>query len=385
MHEIYLDNAATTKVDSAVAAVATELMCTDYGNPSSLHTKGLAAQRKIDLARQQIAAGIGCLPEEIHFTSGGTEANNLAVFGSVQALGRRGKTIVASALEHASVLEPFAQLEKQGFTVRLIPPDASGAVDSDAFVSAVDEDTILVSCMQVNSETGAIFPVQELTKRIRRKNKLARIHCDAVQAFGKIPVSVAQLGVDLLTISAHKIHAPKGCGALYIRTGCRTVPRSFGGKQERGMRAGTESVPLIGAFGYAAQTMLHALDQHFAHANILHSKFWEHAADFSGLCINSPMDGSPYIYNISLPDYHSETLLHYLAQRGIYVSSGSACTKGAASHVLTAMGLSSRQIGGALRISLSQYTTVQEIDTFFTVLRQAVQEIQPVHLPGRKS
>lgn len=375
MREIYLDNSATTRVDDDVAAMAVQVMCDDYGNASSLHAKGLAAQLRLDMGRQQLAAALGCRQEEVVFTSGGTEANNLAIQGAVQALRRRGKTLVAMAWEHSSVLEPLRALAKQGFVLRLIDPLPDGTVDADALVGAVDEDTIFVSCMLINSEVGAIAPVADIARRIRRRNKTALLHTDAVQAFGKIEFSATKLGVDLLSVSGHKLHAPKGVGALYIRRGARILPQIIGGGQERGMRAGTENVPLAAAFGLAAEKASKNLQANLAHVRQIREYFVNNVAEISALCMNSPPDSTPYICNLSLPGYRSEILLHFLAQRGVYVSSGSACTRGAASHVLRAMGLSADRVDSALRVSFSHYNIAEEIDKFFEALSAAMQKL----------
>lgn len=377
LREIYLDNAATTRVDDDTAALALEIMCGDYGNPSSLHTKGLKAQMRLDTARAQVAAALGCEAGSVVFTSGGTEANNLAIFGAAAALARRGRTLVAMAYEHSSVLEPLRELGRQGYTLKLVNPKPDGCVDADTLVAAVDDDTVLVSCMLVNSEVGTVAPVAEIARRVRAKNRLAMIHCDAVQALGKIPFSVPKLGVDLLTVSAHKLHAPKGCGALYIRKGARILPLLVGGSQERGLRAGTENVPLAAAFGHAVHKADESLKQNLESVRGIREYFVNKAAKFSGLCMNSPAESTPYICNLSLPGYRSEILLHYLAQRGVFVSSGSACSKGAASHVLRSMNLPPARLDSALRVSFSHYTTIEEVDAFFDTLSSAAREILP--------
>lgn len=377
MREVYLDNCATTRVDDDTAAIALEMMCTTYGNPSSLHAKGLAAERRLDTARGQVAAALGCTPPEVVFTSGGTEANNLALFGAAQALGRRGHTLVATSVEHSSVLQPLRELEKQGFVLRLVDPAPDGRVDTAKLLAAVDSDTILVSCALVNSEIGAIAPIAELARQVRRKNSLALLHTDAVQAFGKLPLPPARLGVDLASVSAHKIHAPKGCGALYIRRGARIVPRTFGGGQERALRPGTESTPLACAFGHAAEKMTAHLAENLLHVQKIHEYFVNKAATLPALCRNSPAESTPYLCNLSAPGYRSEVLLHALARRGVYVSSGSACSKGTASHVLRAMGLPPDRVDGALRISFCRDTTTEEIDLFFNALAAVLQEVLP--------
>lgn len=375
LREIYLDNSATTRVDDDTAAIAVELMTGEYGNPSSLHSKGLRAQERMDAARRQLAEALGCTREEVVFTSGGTEANNLALLGGAEAMRRRGNTLVAMAWEHSSVLEPLCALEKQGFTLRLVNPGPDGRVDLDALLAAVDGDTVLVSCMLVNSEVGAVAPVADLVRGVRGKNKLALIHCDAVQAFCKLPFSATKLGVDLATISAHKLHAPKGAGALYIRRGVRILPRTFGGSQENGLRPGTENVAFCCAFGHAAEKQVRQREAGLAHVGMLREHFVNKACGMAGVCINSPADATPYICNLSVPGYRSEILLHYLAERGIYISSGSACAKGARSHVLESMGLPRERTDSALRISFCAGNTTEEIDLFFAALEGAMREV----------
>ncbi|MFR6279460.1 MAG: cysteine desulfurase family protein, partial [Acutalibacter sp.] len=243
--EHYLDNSATTQVLRPVAERALELMVEEYGNPSSLHTRGFRARQRVEEARALVAQRLGAQAEEITFTSGGTEANNLALFGAAQARKRLGNKIVTTAAEHDSVLNPCREMEKLGFEVVYVKPDSSGHLPSEALAAAIDQNTILVSCMLVNNETGAIFPVEEAARAIRRSKAPALLHVDAVQAFGKLPFTVKKLGADLLTLSGHKLHAPKGVGALYVKKTTRLLPRTLGGGQERGLRSGTENVPLI--------------------------------------------------------------------------------------------------------------------------------------------
>lgn len=375
MSEIYLDNCATTRVDDDTAAVALELMTETYGNPSSLHSKGYAAQLRLDGARRQLAGALGCHREEVFFTGGGTEGNNLALLGGAAARSRRGKTVVAMSFEHASVLGPLRQLEQQGCTLRLVDPLPDGNIDAAAFLAAVDSDTILASCMLVNSELGTVAPLAQLSRELRRKAPHALFHSDLVQAFCKLPFTPSGLGVDLATVSAHKIHAPKGCGALYIRRGVRILPRTYGGSQENSLRPGTENVPLACAFGHSAAKMAAALPQHLAHARELYDYFVNKVGQIPGLCINSPPNGAPYLCNLSMPGYRSEILLHYLAEREIYISSGSACSKGAASHVLGSMGLPRQRIDSALRVSFSKDTTLAQLDAFFSALTRAMTDI----------
>ena len=251
----YLDNSATTRVCPQAAEKALQMMTACYGNPSSLHSLGAAAERELNAARQKVARLLGCRPQEVIFTSGGTESNNLAVLGAAQAKIRAGRHIVTTAVEHASVAAACSELERQGWEVTRLVPDPGAALTAQQVAAACRPDTVLVSVMMVNNETGARFPVDRIVPAVRRAAPGALIHCDAVQAAGKLPLNAARLGLDLMTVSAHKIHGPKGSGALYIRKGARILPRSFGGGQENGLRPGTEALPLHAAFGAAAEAL----------------------------------------------------------------------------------------------------------------------------------
>lgn len=361
MEEHYLDNSATTQVLPSVAQKAMEMMVEEFGNPSSLHTKGFRARKLLEEARGLVADRLGAQPEEITFTSGGTESNNLALFGAAQARRRLGNKIVTTAAEHDSVLNPCRALEKQGFEVVYLKPDATGRLPEDALMDAIDEKTILVSVMLVNNETGAIFPVQAAGRAIRRKKAPALLHVDAVQGFGKLPFTVKKLGVDLLTLSGHKIHGPKGIGALYVKKGVRILPQALGGGQERGMRSGTESVPLICALGEAVR-QLPQPEEALSQVGKLNALLREKLEQLPGVVIHSPEDGLPYVLNFSAGRVRGETMLHFLAERGVYVSSGSACGKAKPSHVLESMGLRKEQVESALRVSFSRFSTQEDVD-----------------------
>lgn len=361
MEEHYLDNSATTQVLPSVAQKAMEMMVEEFGNPSSLHTKGFRARKLLEEARGLVADRLGAQPEEITFTSGGTESNNLALFGAAQARCRLGNKIVTTAAEHDSVLNPCHALEKQGFEVVYLKPDATGRLPEDALMDAIDEKTILVSVMLVNNETGAIFPVQAAGRAIRRKKAPALLHVDAVQGFGKLPFTVKKLGVDLLTLSGHKIHGPKGIGALYVKKGVRILPQALGGGQERGMRSGTESVPLICALGEAVR-QLPQPEEALSQVRKLNALLREKLEQLPGVVIHSPEDGLPYVLNFSAGRVRGETMLHFLAERGVYVSSGSACGKAKPSHVLESMGLPKEQVESALRVSFSRFSTQEDVD-----------------------
>lgn len=371
---IYLDHAATTRPCEPAVEAVRQAMCLHWGNPSSLYAFGMQAEDILEDARRRAAALLGCTRREIYFTSGGTEANALAVFGAAEAGKRRGRRIVTSAVEHASVLESMAQLERQGFEMVRLSPGADGNLDADALQNAITPDTILVSLMLVNNETGAHLPVRAAADAIRRVGAPALLHCDAVQAFGKIPVSVKALGADLLTASAHKIHGPKGCGLLYKLAAARIVPRTFGGGQEQGLRPGTEAVPAVAGFGAA----MAQLDISGSQAAVKALNAWlRDAVQQAGYPIHSPADASDYILNFSVPGYRSETLLHALESAGICVSSGSACAGGKKSHVLQAMGLPARQLDSALRVSLGPENTVAELEQLMQALHRCTQSLKP--------
>ena len=359
MEEIYLDNSATTRVCEKSAEKVLELMTQCYGNPSSLHKKGLEAQREVAHARQAVAVSLSAQPREIIFTSGGTEANNLAVLGGAAAGRRRGKRIVTTAIEHPSVLEPMRQLEKEGFEVVFLTPDADGRVPEEAVLKAVTGDTILISVMAVNNELGSIQPIEVLKKAVKRAGAPALVHVDGVQAYGKLPLRPEKLGIDLLTVSGHKIHGPKGVGALYVSKNARILPRTFGGGQERELRPGTEAAPLIAGLGAAVEE-LPDWRQAYSRMEKLRDYTLQKLSGLEGVEVNSPVEGLPYLLNFSALGIRSETMLHFLAQRGIYVSSGSACAKGKQSHVLKAAGLPDSRISSAIRVSFSRESTKRD-------------------------
>jgi cysteine desulfurase len=371
--EIYLDNAATTRVDGDIAEIALNVMTGQYGNPSSLHAKGLEAQALLDTARDQIAAALGCESAVVFFTSGGTEANNLAIFGASQAR-KRAKNVVGAAWEHSSVLEPLRELEKNGLELRLASPGQDGRLDTEKLAGLIDEDTALVACMLVNSEVGHIADIAGLVKTARRRNPNALIHCDAVQGFGKIKFNAKRLGVDTLSISGHKLHAPKGVGALYCAA--RILPRAFGGGQEKNLRPGTEALPSIAAFGAAAEKAAINLAQNMEEVSRLREYFVNKCAELPGICMNSPDDATPYICNVSIPGYRSQIVLNYLSANGVYVSSGSACGKAKPSHMLKAMGLPPARVDSAIRISFSKHNTFEDIEAFFAALAKGLKEIR---------
>lgn len=370
----YLDNSATTPVLPEAAAEALRLMTQDWGNPSSLHTLGFLAKKQLDAARLTLAKRLGTGPEEIIFTGGGTEANNLALLGTAAARKRLGNKIVTTAVEHDSVLGAAKELESQGFQVEYVRPDSGGRVDSQALWEAIDGNTILVSVMLVNNETGVVLPVAEAARAIRRKKAPALLHTDCVQAFCKLDFTPKKLGADLCTVSAHKVHGPKGVGALYVKKGTRILPRVFGGGQERGLRSGTESLPLIGAFAKAVE-LAPRPGELLPRMEELHHRLREGLRAIPGVELNSPQEGLPYIVNFSALGVRAETMLHFLAEREVYVSAGSACGKAAPSHVLAAMGLPKERVGSALRASLSRFTTEEDVQALCEGVRTGLESL----------
>ncbi len=373
---IYLDNAATTKPCGEAVSAAVDAMTENYGNPSSLHRAGLDAQLAVDRARKAIAASIGADSSEIYFTSGATESNNLALRGISAAYGRKRRKIVISSVEHASVDETASALEKNGFEIVRISPRDDGRFYADDFISACDENTCLVSMMLVNNETGYIMPVRETFMAVKRSFPEIITHCDCVQGYMKLPIKAASLGADLISLSAHKIHGVKGVGAIYIKKGVRVIPIVTGGKQEKGIRSGTESVPLIAAFGAAVDKFRPTIAERYERVSQLKSHLLEKIGGIENVTVNSPSDGSPYVINISAVGKRSEIMLHFLESKGIYVSSGSACSKGQQSGVLGEFGISGKRADGAVRISITAQTTEEELDEFAETLAEGMTKIR---------
>lgn len=373
---IYLDNAATTKPCGEAVSAAVDAMTENYGNPSSLHRAGLDAQLAVDRARKAIAASIGADSSEIYFTSGATESNNLALRGISAAYGRKRRKIVISSVEHASVDETASALEKNGFEIVRISPRDDGRFYADDFISACDENTCLVSMMLVNNETGYIMPVRETFMAVKRSYPEIITHCDCVQGYMKLPIKAASLGADLISLSAHKIHGVKGVGAIYIKKGVRVIPIVTGGKQEKGIRSGTESVPLIAAFGAAVDKFRPTIAERYERVSQLKAHLLEKIGGIENVTVNSPSDGSPYVINISAVGKRSEIMLHFLESKGIYVSSGSACSKGQQSGVLGEFGISGKRADGAVRISITAQTTEGELDEFAEALAEGMTKIR---------
>ena len=372
LKEIYLDNSATTKVYKEAAEAAFEVMTENYGNPSSLHMKGVEAEKILEEARKDIAEAIGGNPDGLYFTSGGTEANNLAVIGGALAKKRKGNKIVVSAYEHDSVIKSAKQLESMGFSVTWLKPDENGIITPLSVFEAVDEKTVLVSVMLVNNEIGAINPIKEICAAAKRKNPEVVFHTDAVQGFCKVPFKAEKAGVDLVTVTAHKIGGPKGIGALWIKKGARVIPNHFGGEQEKQLRPGTQAMPLIAAFGKAVSIETASSSERKEHMKELEKYLKESIKDIDGIVLNSKEGAIPNIVNISAVGIRSEIMLHFLENRGIYVSSGSACALGAKSHVLAAMGYDSSRIDSAVRISFGRETEKEDIDELVAALKDAM-------------
>jgi len=371
LYRVYLDNAATTAALPSVADAVAHALMREYGNPSSLHQAGVAAEEIITAARRRLATALAVPEREIYFTSGGTEGDNMAIIGVAKAYARRGRHIVTSAIEHAALLSSCAALAAEGWHVTHIKVNNYGIVAQADVAAAVTDETTLVSIMAVNNEVGAVQPLPEIAAAVRRRRPDVILHTDAVQALGKIPLDLRRWGYDMATVSAHKIHGPKGCGALWVRDGIRLQPIMHGGSQERGQRPGTENVPGIAGFLAA----LEALDisnasrqpQGQQQMRALRNQLITGVlAALPGSQLNGPVDdnAAPHIANISFPGIRAEVMLHALAARGVYVSAGAACSAAArkASHVLQAIGLPPGRIASALRFSLSPLTTAAEID-----------------------
>ena len=376
MLEAYLDNSATTLCSPSAANAALEAMTVNYGNPSSLHKMGIKAEEYLRLARRNILSSLGVTPAEIFFTSGGTEANNIAVLGAARALKKRGRRIVTTAIEHPSVYNCAKQLENEGFEVIFLQPDEEGTVSPQAVYDAVNSDTVLVSMMYVNNETGAFLPVQDVKTAIERANSPALFHCDAVQAFGKIPIKAKKLGIDLLSASGHKIHSLKGSGFLYVRNCARIVSPVYGGGQESGIRSGTQNTPGIAALSVAVNEAFDGLDRNYELVSRLNLQLKNALSAMECVKINSPENSLPFILSFSVCGVRSEILLHSLEASGVYVSSGSACSKGKKSGVLSAMGLSDERIDSAIRVSFSKYNTADDVDLLVKALNDALSHIK---------
>lgn len=376
---IYFDNSATTKPYDEVVRHMADVAANTYGNPSSMHTLGIEAERLVKSAREILARCLDADPREIYFTSGGTESNNTAVRGYLEANPRRGRHIITTAVEHPSVLEVFRTLEKQGFKVDWLSVDSEGRIRPDELGAKINRETALISLILVNNETGTIQPLEEVIALRNRINKDTAIHVDAVQAFGKLRLSPSKAGVELMSVSSHKIHGPKGVGALYASRSVRLKPLLYGGGQEALMRSGTENVPGISGFGLAADMTFKKLDDSGVKVAGLKREFIR-GLEKSGLDFKTvtPEKASPYILNAAFRGVKAEVLLHHLEERKIFVSTGSACSsrKNVRSHVLNAMGVAPGLIDGAIRFSFSAFNTEDEVETTIRELADIVPKIR---------
>lgn len=374
--EAYLDNSATTRCSDRACQLMVDLLTKDYGNPSSLHMKGIEAERFVETAKKKIAKTLRVSEKEIIFTSGGTESNNLAIIGAAMANRRAGNHIITTSIEHASVENPMEFLKEQGFDITYLSVDENGIISLEELEEAVTEQTILVSMMQVNNEIGAIEPVAEAAELIKKKNPDTLIHVDAIQSYGKMYIYPKKLGIDMLSVSGHKIHGPKGSGFLWVKEKTKLKPLILGGGQQKGMRSGTENVPAIAGLGEAAEEIYENFDEKRAHLYGLKQRFIDGIEKLEGTHVNGKTgeDSAPHIVSVSFEGIRSEVLLHSLEDRGIYVSSGSACSsnnhagKQKGSKTLRNIHLKENLLDSTLRFSFSVHTTEEEIDYALEVL-----------------
>lgn len=372
-HIAYLDNSSTTKPSKRAVEYITKALEANWGNPSSLHRIGMEAEIALNEARETVARSLNARTDEIIFTGSGTEANNTALLSVLKAQ-KRGGRIITTAIEHPSVLETAKRLTDYGFEVIALKPDKNGIVPISALENALTDNTLLVSMMLVNNETGAVQPVREAAALTKRKAPNALFHCDAVQGYGKLPLNVRQLGIDLLSASGHKIHGPKGIGFLYCKKGVHISPLITGGGQESGMRSGTEALPLIMGLKAAVEELPNPDTQLKAQQELF--DYTKDRLLSIGAVINSAEGCLPYILNVSLLGYRSETLLHFLEGRNVFVSSGSACAKGHGSYVLNEMGLDKKRTDSALRISFSRFNTKEDADMLVPALEDAKKQLR---------
>lgn len=365
--EVYLDNSATTKAFDAVGDLVRKVMCEDYGNPSSLHRKGMEAEQYVRSARETFAKILKVQEKEIFFTSGGTESDNLALIGTARAYKRRGNHLITTAIEHPAILNTMRYLEdEEGFRVTYLPVDQYGRVKLSALREALCKETILVSIMYVNNEVGSVQPVKEAAGIVKAYNREIIFHSDAVQGFGKYRIFPKREGIDLLTVSSHKIHGPKGMGALYISDKVKIRPIVFGGEQQKNIRSGTENVPGIAGFALAAKMVYSDLEEKTARMRKLKERFIEGIRQVDHVSVHGLPDetSAPHIVSVGIAGIRSEVLLHTLEEKGIYVSSGSACSSNhpGISGVLKGIGVECEYLDATLRFSLSEFTTEEEID-----------------------
>ncbi len=372
--EIYFDNSATTPVFPCVREVMMRTMEDDFGNPSSMHRKGMDAEKYIRTAKTQIAKTLKVDEKEILFTSGGTESNNTAILGTVSANPRLGKHLITSAIEHPSVANTMHWLEGQGYRVTYLPVDHEGRISLEDLAAAIDDETVLVSIMMVNNEIGTREPIEEISRVIKEKNPNTIFHVDAVQAYGKYVIRPKKWGIDLMSVSGHKIHGPKGVGFLYIRDKVKINPIIFGGEQQKGLRSGTENVPGIAGLGAAAEEIYREHESRTAYLYGCKSRMTEGLLQLEGVTVNGPAadDGAPHVVSASFAGVRSEVLLHALEDKGIYVSAGSACASNhpGLSSTLVAIGLDPKLLDCTLRFSFSIFTTEEEVDETLKALKE---------------
>lgn len=383
--EAYLDNSATTRCSAAAAEVMAELLTKDFGNPSSLHRKGIEAENYINDAKKKIAKTLKVQEKEIYFTSGGTESNNLAIIGGADAKKRAGMHIITTEIEHASVSNPVKYLEEHGYEVTYLPVDRNGVILLDGLKNAIRPDTILVSVMQVNNEIGAIEPVEQAGALIKSVNPQILFHVDAIQSYGKMRINPKKANIDMLSVSGHKIHGPKGSGFLYVREKTKIRPMLFGGGQQKGMRSGTENVPAIAGLGVAVEEIYTDFDRKIAHLYQLKEHFIREVTQIPGVSVNGIMEGdegirltAPHIVSVSIEGVRAEVMLHALEDKNIYISAGSACSsnKPSVSRTLKGIGLKDSLLESTVRFSFSVHTSMEEIDYALDAMRQLVPMLQ---------
>ena len=369
---IYLDNSATTKPCPEAVEAMTRALTETWGNPSALYNFGIDTARQLRQARQAVAAALGAEADRVFFTSGGTEADNWAVFGTVKRIGKRGKHIVTTAIEHHAILNCMKELEAQGYEVTYLQPDSLGRITLDSLKAALRKDTILVSVMMVNNEVGSVMPIAQMAKLTHKLCPDAIFHTDAVQGFLKVPFAAKQLGVDLISVSSHKVHGPKGCGALYVSPRLKSFPPLLlGGGQESGLRSGTEGTPAIFGFAAACTAVSATYKEDSLREKALIDGLVEKLDTLEGVTVNGAHD-APHVLSIAVPGVPTQNSINLLQDAGICVSAGSACAKGHRSHVLTAMNVAPEVIDSSFRISLCRDTTEAELGALFTVLRDAI-------------
>ncbi len=369
---IYLDNSATTKPCAEAVEAMMQAMTVSWANPSALYSFGIDAGRQLRTARHAVAAAMGAEPDRVFFTSGGTEADNWAVFSTIKRFGKRGKHIITTAIEHHAILYCMKELESQGFEVTYLQPDSTGTVTLDALKAALRKDTILVSIMMVNNEVGSVMPIAQMAKLTHKLCPDAVFHTDAVQGFGKIPFAAKSLGADLISVSSHKVHGPKGVGALYIAPRLKSFPAFLiGGGQEGGMRSGTEGTPAIFGFAAACSALASVYKEDAKAEKALIDELAKKLSSLEGIRINGSHE-APHVLSVSIPGVPTQNSINILQDHGICVSAGSACAKGHRSHVLEAMKISPETIDATFRISICRDTTREELEQLFAVIKEEI-------------